>query len=867
MEDLNKAINLTPIIDHHAHPLLIPPALSKYPLLAITTEAHGDAMRTTTSTLSHIRAVKQLSEVLGCPPTWDAVQKAIDIENAKPHHAWQKRCLAGIETILVDDGLDGKDEVYDYAWHDKLTRSECKKIVRIEKVAEEIINELFRNPDLAPEDVFGGLREAFEMVIKDALADSEVVGFKSVICYRTGLAIPAHMSVADIEDTFVDHITQLREDGATHFTRIDNLPLNFYLVNKTAQLIAKSPGPYKKPFQFHTGLGDNDITLTTSSPSHLQEFIRKFPTVPIVLLHASYPWTKEAGYLASVYDNVYADIGEVFPFLSKEGQENAVREILELCPTEKIMWSTDGHWFPETYLLAIIQVREALQVVFSDYVRDNVLTVPQAIRAVQDILFTTSNDLYGLGLRLAPREVPTSISTTSTTTLPVRTLQPPSSELDSLVSFLEVNPSIKFLRLQWLDYTSILRLRVIPVKRALAMLKSNTHLQIGITTAALGLLQNDTLISGVMPTGEHKLQAIMPTLKTGPSVGYASIQGEFIQKDGSHVTLCPRSLLRRTLETSKAFDLEFLIGFEIEVVFMSRSHGDGTLSTLYNSAGHSWSSSRAMHDKKIADVLEEIYESLGESAIFVEQFHPESCYGQYEFILPALPAMEAADTLIHAREIISTVAANHGLRATLYPKPFPHMAGTASHMHISISSAGGNGKEVYEPFYAGVLKHLPAIIAFTYSNPASYSRMADGCWAGGTWVAWGTQNRETALRKVDDSHFEIKVLDGLANIYFAMAAIIIAGTNGVKRREKLMLSDCLEDPASLTDEEREGHGIRTSLPKDLPTALGTLESDEELIDLLGKDFVDRYVASKRSELGMFSGMEEAELKLWTIERY
>jgi len=85
--------------------------------------------------------------------------------------------------------------------------------------------------------------------------------------------------------------------------------------------------------------------------------------VPIVLLHASYPWTKEAGYLASVYDNVYADIGEVFPFLSKEGQENAIREILELCPTEKMMWSTDGHWFPETYLLAIIQVREALEVV------------------------------------------------------------------------------------------------------------------------------------------------------------------------------------------------------------------------------------------------------------------------------------------------------------------------------------------------------------------------------------------------------------------------------------------------------------------------------------------------------------------------
>ena len=93
-----------------------------------------------------------------------------------------------------------------------------------------------------------------------------------------------------------------------------------------------------------------------------------------------------------------------------------------------------------------------------------------------------------------------------------------------------------------------------------------------------------------------------------------------------------------------------------------------------------------MHDSTITEILEEIYEKLAESRIFLEQFHPESCFGQYEFILPALPAMEAADTLIQAREIISTIVANHGMRATLYPKPFSHMAGTASHSGYSPSS-------------------------------------------------------------------------------------------------------------------------------------------------------------------------------------
>jgi hypothetical protein len=319
-------------------------------------------MRATTSSLSHIRAVNQLSYVLGCPPTWEDVVKAIDIEKAKPHHVWQRRCLEGIETILVDDGLDGGDEVYDYSWHDKLVRSECKRIVRIEKLAEEIIDALLKQPDIEPEDVFGALRDAFEIAIQTAIDDPEVVGFKSVICYRTGLDILPLVSSSAVRDSFVDYIAGLQDAGVTEFKRVDGMPLNSYLVNKAAQLISLSP-KHKKPLQFHTGLGDNDITLTRSSPSHLQGFIRRYPTVPVVLLHASYPWTKEAGYLASVYENVYADIGEVFPFVSREGQEKVVREILELCPTEKILWSTDGHWFPETYLLAVVQVREALEVV------------------------------------------------------------------------------------------------------------------------------------------------------------------------------------------------------------------------------------------------------------------------------------------------------------------------------------------------------------------------------------------------------------------------------------------------------------------------------------------------------------------------
>jgi predicted TIM-barrel fold metal-dependent hydrolase len=63
--------------------------------------------------------------------------------------------------------------------------------------------------------------------------------------------------------------------------------------------------------QFHTGLGDRDITLRLSSPAHMQPIIEGFPRTKFVLLHSSYPYTQEAGYLTAMYENVFLDFGEV----------------------------------------------------------------------------------------------------------------------------------------------------------------------------------------------------------------------------------------------------------------------------------------------------------------------------------------------------------------------------------------------------------------------------------------------------------------------------------------------------------------------------------------------------------------------------
>lgn len=361
-----RAIQKTPIIDGHAHNLVKTEAQSKHPLLSITTEASGDAVDSAITSLPHLRAVRQLASVLRCGYTWESVVGAIEERRLDCPEDWTAVCLDGIETILIDDGLDSEDDANPYSWHDDYTHSRCKRIVRIETVASKIILRLGRVCEQSAQtgDVFDDaydefIRE-FDAFIVTAIDDPDVAGFKSVICYRTGLDITSEANEAGARAAFEEIIANF---NLLDFEKLREKKLNDLVVHRTARLIRDCENKQKKPILFHTGLGGDDLAMAKASPSHLQDLIKAYPAAPIVLLHAGYPFTREAGYLATVYENVYVDIGGVFPCVSHDGQERVLGQILELCPWSKIMWSTAGHRLPETYLLAIIQMRQVFETV------------------------------------------------------------------------------------------------------------------------------------------------------------------------------------------------------------------------------------------------------------------------------------------------------------------------------------------------------------------------------------------------------------------------------------------------------------------------------------------------------------------------
>ena len=135
------------------------------------------------------------------------------------------------------------------------------------------------------------------------------------------------------------------------------------------------------------------------------------------------------------------------------------------------------------------------------------------------------------------------------------------------------------------------------------------------------------------------------------------------------------------------------------------------------------------------------------------------------------------------------------------------------------------------------------------------------------WVAWGTQNRETPLRKIEDSHWEFKCLDGLANPYLVMAAVLLAGTNGYRAKEELIWRDCEIDPAHLTENDRKELNVSEMLPDSVEAALQALREDEQLTVLLGSELVEKYTAVKEFELKALGDMSEDERRQWTIARY
>ena len=322
-------------------------------------------------------AIRELATILGCAPTTDAVLAARGRVSAD---ALAQRLLAeaNITVLLVDHGYR-TEETWPPA--ELAARLPCRvlPILRLEVLGQDLI---------VRHETFDAVIDAYSAAIEGARADG-FVGLKSIIAYRTELAVQP-TSRGDALAAFGLVKERARRDGGV---RLAVKPLNDYLLLRALEIAQREV----MPVQIHTGFGDADLDLREANPLHLRPLLEsdRYANVPFVLLHASYPYTRELGYLAAMYPNVWADVGLAIPHLAAE-IPTMLRQLLGLAPTTKMVYSSDASQIPELFWLAARWGRRGLGTVLDELIALGALDPDDALTVARRVLGGNAAAIYGL---------------------------------------------------------------------------------------------------------------------------------------------------------------------------------------------------------------------------------------------------------------------------------------------------------------------------------------------------------------------------------------------------------------------------------------------------------------------------------------
>ncbi|XP_077220169.1 nodulin/glutamine synthase-like protein isoform X2 [Tasmannia lanceolata] len=834
--ELRECVEKVGLVDAHAHNIVA--VDSTFPFLRCFSEAEGDALDYAPHTLSFKRSLKDIARLYGCEASLSGIEThrrsfGLDSTGSKCFGA------SNISAIFIDDGIE-LDKMHDVEWHTRFTPA-VGRVLRIERLAEKILDEEKPNGSEWTLDLF---TEIFIRKLK-SVAD-KIVALKSIAAYRSGLEIDTHANKDDAEKGLI-------EDLATKPVRIQNKGFIDYVFTLSLEVAVC----FDLPLQIHTG----DLDLRLCNPLHLRTVLedKRFSECRIVLLHASYPFSKEASYLASVYSQIHLDFGLAVPKLSIHGMISAVKELLELAPIKKVMFSTDGYAFPETFYLGAKRARETVLSVLSDACDDGDLTIPEAVEAVEDIFKHNALRLYKINCIYGSLDSKNAIT----------------CNYDPIYSN-SSRDNIEFVRILWVDASGQHRCRAIPAKRFYEIVRNSG---VGLAVACMGMTSSsDGPAEGTNLTAVGEIRLI-PDLSTKQRLPW-SHQEEMVLADmqlkpGESWECCPREALRRISKVLKEeFNLEMNSGFENEFFLLKNVLREGkTEWAPFDSTPYC---STSAFDA-ISPVLREVNSDLQSMGISVEQLHAESGNGQFEIVLAHRRCTHAADNLVLAREVIRAVARKHGLLATFVPKYSLDDIGSGSHVHLSLWTNGKNvfmasdeSKTLYgmskvgEEFMAGVLYHLPSIMAFTAPLPNSYDRIQPNTWSG-AYHCWGKENREAPLRTACPpgisiglvSNFEVKTFDGCANPYLGLASIIASGIDGLRRNLSL--------PEPVETNPSNHHGVLKRLPKVLSESVEALEKDIILKDLIGEKLVTAVIGVRKAEIDYYSKNKDAFKQL--IHRY
>ncbi|MBX7232015.1 MAG: type I glutamate--ammonia ligase [Bdellovibrionales bacterium] len=266
----------------------------------------------------------------------------------------------------------------------------------------------------------------------------------------------------------------------------------------------------------------------------------------------------------------------------------------------------------------------------------------------------------------------------------------------------------------------------------------------------------------------------------------------------------------------------------------------------------------ALPTDTLHDLRTEICLELEKCGIPVERQHHEvASAGQGEINIRFSTMVDVADRMMWFKYIVKNVARRHGKTATFMPKPIFGDNGSGMHCHMSLwkdgaplfagdKYAGLSQTALY--YIGGILKHAPALCAFTNPSTNSYKRLVPGFEAP-IKLAYSYRNRSAAMRIPNTGsnpkakRIEFRTPDPSANVYLAFTAMLMAGIDGILNKI---------DPGQPLDKDiyglsQEESARVPSVPKTLDESLLALSKDYEFLlrgGVFNKDFIETWLSYK-----------------------
>ena len=445
------------------------------------------------------------------------------------------------------------------------------------------------------------------------------------------------------------------------------------------------------------------------------------------------------------------------------------------------------------------------------------------------------------------------------------------------------NEHVRSINLEFTDVVGVAKCVTIPVEQFPDCVKHGRWFDGSALENIARVAENDMYLHPDLSTFTILPHRVRPVQGAGPrqNISDPPTDGDIVARvicdirtpEGERFDGDPRAALLRVIEEAREMGFKYQVAPELEFFLLQFENGKPV--PIRDDSGSYFDLSTNF----TVTIRSQMVYALQHMGIKIEASHHEVAAGQHEIDFEIGDALHIADSLMTAKYVIKTLAAQDGLYATFLPKPFYGINGSGLHIHQQLIGME-NGKnafadehgeyglsEVGRCFIAGQLTHVRAMCAILAPLVNSYKRLVRG-YEAPVIVNWGRVNRQALIRvprpRTDlnaSMRIELRCSDPSCNPHLALAVMLRAGLDGIKRN--LPLPPAMDENIFLHDENERMRPRARLLPGTLGEALDDIREDTLVREVLGDTIYEGFVDAKGIEWTEYL----QQVHNWEIERY